>query len=333
MQRLNPFTLGLPSAWRLALLTVSAGACRSQPAVLAAPAPMAASSEPTARLDQPPAPRGSEPEKPPIAARQEPLAIASEPPHCSPADWSVRPLAPLLKPGKTASPSQRDRQGARQPAFNSECTDAPDGPRRGSPPAVVLDGVEIRLAGATPAGSTGRRWTGNQCAFEFRLADGSGSAVRLGADDVPPFNAVTALVRSGSAAWVAVGFNGYTTEFPKGGNRILALDLCSGRVVWKSKDSMSNGGLLLLDDYLISPYGFTNERRYVFVLDSRSGAIVQKLPVVENVCPSKSWAPNWHPGERCDAPGQKVGAATDPRVEGGVFLVDTNTGSSSFQFQ
>jgi hypothetical protein len=97
-------------------------------------------------------------------------------------------------------------------------------------------------------------------------------------------------------------------------------------------DAMSNGGLLLLDDYLVSPFGFTSEPRFVFVLDSRSGAVVQKLPVVENVCPSKSWAPHWHPGERCDAPGQRVGAATDPRVEGGVFLVDTNTGSSSFQF-
>jgi len=196
-----------------------------------------------------------------------------------------------------------------------------------------LDGVEIRLAGATPAGSTKRRWTGNQCTFDVRLADGSGSSVRLGAGEIPPFTTISAVVRSGAAAWVAVGFNGYANEFPKGGNRIIALDLCVGRVVWKSKDAMSNGGLLLLGDYLISPYGFTSERRYVFVLDARSGSVVQKVPVLENVCPSKSWAPHWHPGERCDAPGQLVGAATNPRVEGGLFLVDTNTGSSSFQFQ
>jgi hypothetical protein len=96
---------------------------------------------------------------------------------------------------------------------------------------------------------------------------------------------------------------------------------------------MSNGGLLLLDDYLVSPYGFTSERRFVYVLDSHSGDVVQKLPVIENVCPSKSWAPHWHPGERCDAPGQAVGAATAPRVEGGAFLVDTNTGSSAFGFR
>jgi hypothetical protein len=91
--------------------------------------------------------------------------------------------------------------------------------------------------------------------------------------------------------------------------------------------------LLLLDDYLISAYGFTSEPRFVFVLDARSGAFIQKLPVVENVCPSQSWAPNWHRGDRCDAPGQRVGAATNPRVEGGLFLVDTNTGSATFQFE
>jgi hypothetical protein len=197
----------------------------------------------------------------------------------------------------------------------------------------VLDGVEIHLISATPAGSSGRKWTGNQCAFDIRLAVGSGATIRVGPDEVPPFSTVSALVRAGSAAWLSIGFNGYTAEFPKGGNRIIALDLCNGRVVWKSKDAMSNGGLLLLDDYLISPYGFTSEHRFVFVLDSHSGVVIQKLPVVENVCPSKSWAPHWHPGDRCDAAGQRVGAATDPRVEGGVFLVDTNTGSASFQFQ
>jgi hypothetical protein len=55
-------------------------------------------------------------------------------------------------------------------------------------------------------------------------------------------------------------------------------------------------------------------------------------PVIENQCPSKSWAPHWQPGERCDAPAQTVGAASDPRSEGGLLWVDTNTGSSAFQF-
>jgi outer membrane protein assembly factor BamB len=224
-----------------------------------------------------------------------------------------------------------DQPGASQLLFDAECTDSPGGPTQKSPNPTVVDGVVIQLVGATPAGVSRRGWTGNRCAFEVRAADGSGSPVALGPDELPPFTTPSAVHRSGSAVFLSVSFNGYTAEFPKGGNRIIALDLCQGRVVWKSKDSMSNGGLLLLDDYLVSPYGFTSERRYVYVLDAHSGVVVQKLPVIENVCPSKGWAPHYHPGERCDAPGQAVGAATDPRIDGGLFFVDTNTGSSAFE--
>ena len=90
---------------------------------------------------------------------------------------------------------------------------------------------------------------------------------------------------------------------------------------------------MLLGDYLIAPYGFTAEQRSLFVLDARSGTIVQRLPVVANICPSERWAPHWQRGEQCDAPGQKVGAATNPHVAGGMLLVDTNTGSTAFQFK
>jgi outer membrane protein assembly factor BamB len=129
-----------------------------------------------------------------------------------------------------------------------------------------------------------------------------------------------------------LSFNGYTREFPKGGNRILAVDLCDGRVAWKSKDGLANSTVLLVGDYLVSAFGFTSERRYVYALDARSGAVLQKLGVVENVCPSKSWAPNWD-GGRCDAPGQIVGAAHRPRIDGGLLVVDTNTGSSAFELK
>jgi hypothetical protein len=200
-----------------------------------------------------------------------------------------------------------------------------------TPTAISHDGVVIQLIDEDDAGKSGRGWPGTQCDFVVKLADGSGVEVELTEKHIPPFTNITSLVRSGSAVWLSVTFNGYTKEFPKGGNRILALDLCKGGVVWQSKDAMSNGGLLLIDDYLISPFGFTKEPRFVYVLDARSGNVVQKLPVLENICPSKSWAPNWKPGERCDAPGQRVGAATQPRVEGGFFLVDTNTGSASFE--
>ncbi len=309
-----------------ALVALTLG-CGERPAAVVPTAPPAAA--PSLQLSTPPAasPLGANHSPAPTRSAVEPSA----PPQCVPAEWSAGSLTPLLAPGKTAS-SQRDQPAAMQLLFSPECSDAPGGPRQESPNPVVADGVEIGLTSATPAGSSGRGWAGSRCSFSVRRADGSGKATALAAAEIPPFTTISAVVRAGSAAWLSVSYNGYTAEFPKGGNRVVAIDLCAGRVVWQSKDSTSNGGLLLLGDYLIAPFGFTRERRYVFVLNARSGAVVQKLPVIENVCPSSSWAPNHRPGDRCDAPGQAVGAATAPRVENGVFLVDTNTGSAAFQF-
>lgn len=269
-----------------------------------------------------------------------PVQIAApDVPRCEPFDWTARTLSPLLRPikpgqlARAARGTRPDQAAAEQRAFEPECQDAPDGPSARSPTSVTIDGIVFELLSATPAGKSERGWSGNQCAFSARLADGAGSAVRFAAPEVPPFNGISAVVRTGSAAFVSVSFNGYSKEFPNGGNRVLALDLCAGRVVWHSPNDTSNGGLLLLNDYLIAPYGFTSEQRSLFVLDARSGAVVQRLPIVENICPSERWAPHWHRGERCDAPEQKVGAATNPRVAGGLLLVDTNTGSAAFQFE
>jgi hypothetical protein len=273
----------------------------------------------------------------PLSSNAAPVSASAAPapnqgavvPACTAADWSTHPLPPLLEPGKAPDPSRPDRGGSEVRGFE-ECGDGPNGPGAGSGGAVI-DGVSVRVAAVTPAGSSGRAWPGNQCTFELRLANGAGQRVVLGPDAVPPFNTITSLVRSGSAAWVGVSFNGYTREFPKGGNRVIAVDLCTGKLAWTSPDSTSNTDLLLLGDYLATAFGFTSEKRFVHVLDARSGKLVQKLKVVENVCPSKSWAPNWNGGP-CDRPGQDVGAARGPRVEGGLFLLDTNTGSAAFQF-
>ena len=263
-----------------------------------------------------------------------PVQLAtSEAPTCEAFDWTPRKLRPLLRPGKAVREEHADRASAEQGAFESQCQDAPDGASERSPRSVTIDGVHFELDRASAAGKSGRGWAGNQCAFSASLADGSGAKVSVGGPEVPPFNTLSAVVRAGSAVFLSVSFNGYTKEFPQGGNRVIALDLCAGRVVWQSPNSTSNGGLLLMGDYLIAPYGFTAEPRWLFVLDARSGSVVQRLPIVENVCPSARWAPNWQPGQRCDALGQRVGAATNPRVSGNVLLVDTNTGSAAFQFE
>jgi len=338
-----PFGLPIPvESWKwtskcvaVPLLVVLSGCGGGAPATLSPSAAPAASVAPAASIAQPSATRAATPPAP--------VQIATgTTPACEPFDWAPRALPLLLRPGKPAAGKRAevtehvqhaDRAAAEQGAFDSQCQDAPDGPSGRSPTSVTIDGVQLDLLSITPAGKSGRGWLGNQCAFSARLADGSGTAVRLAGPEIPPFKRIGAVVRSGSAVFLSISFNGYSKEFPQGGNRVLALDLCAGRVVWQSPDSTSNSGLLLLGDYLISPYGFTSEQRSLFILDARSGSVGQRLPVVENVCPSERWAPHWQRGERCDPPGQKVGAATNPHVRAGKLLVDTNTGSAAFEFE
>lgn len=312
-------------------VTCLAVACARDAEPASVPASPAPDQAPSSAVPAPPTsvlapePRAS---AAPASARP-PLELAA--PTCTPADWSPHAVAPLLAPGTRGNPAYADQPPHVTPAFDAECSDAPGGPS-GTGAPVVIDGVELRLTSASPAGFSGRKWAGNQCTLELRLTGGAGRPVTLGPEQIPPFNAVTSLVRAGSAAWLAVGYNGYAREFPKGGNRVIAVDLCDGRVVWASPDSRSNSSLLLVGDALVTAYGFTNERRYVYVLDPRSGAVVQKLPVLENTCPSKAWAPNYT-GGRCDAPGQRVGAATRPRIEDMLVVVDTNTGSATFMLE
>jgi len=316
---------------RLPLITALT-ACSGAPAALPLPT-LAPVSSTVSTVPAPPAAQSVAPTaRAPV--QRAPVQIATGgTPTCEAFDWTPRKLPLLLRPGKAARGQHADQASAEQGAFDSQCEDAPDGASERSPRSVTIDGVHFDLASTNPAGKSGRGWSGNQCAFSASLADGSGTKVSLGAREIPPFNTIRAVVRARSAVFVSVSFNGYTKEFPQGGNRVLALDLCAGRLVWQSPNSTSNGGLLLLGDYLIAPFGFTAEPRWLNVLDARTGATVQRLPVVENICPSERWAPNWQRGERCDAPGQRVGAATNPRVSENLLLVDTNTGSAAFQFE
>jgi len=120
---------------------------------------------------------------------------------------------------------------------------------------------------------------------------------------VPPFTALSALVRAGSQLGSPLLVQRLHQGISRGGNRIIALDLCSGR------------------------RRLAVERRHVETVACCCSATTSSHPtalpasaatsscstrarphrgrncqVIENQCPSKSWAPHWHPGERCDAP-------------------------------
>lgn len=216
-----------------------------------------------------------------------PLSIAAASP-CTPADWSARELPPLLRavPMKTVAAAvtkapDQVRVWERRLIDADGCDDSPSGrvardllERRGE-----RAGVEARVVDRRDAGKSGRDWAGGQCSYGVRFAGGAGPLILLGPAEVPPYNELTAIERDGSAAFLAIQFNGYAREAREGSSRVVAVDLCEGKIKWTSKDLTANGPIFLFGDYLISTYGFTAEPDFVFVHGAHTGKLLQKLPL------------------------------------------------------
>jgi len=84
----------------------------------------------------------------------------------------------------------------------------------------------------------------------------------------------------GNVLYVSHSHNTYA-ESSKGMNSyITAIDLTSNAVLWRSKPLVSNSAnFLIVDDVLVTGYGFTNEKDFIYTLNKYSGQIVQTLPV------------------------------------------------------
>ncbi len=161
----------------------------------------------------------------------------------------------------------------------SGCSDSPSGERAqvGARFADSNTGLVVEITQVADAGRSGRDWPGVRCAYRVSDAADPARYVDFAAEDVPAFNALTGLWRLGDAVYATFQFNGYAKEIGGRGNRVVAGDLCTHRVAWRSKDLTSNAAFLVHGDYLVTGYGFTRESRALFVLDRRTGAVVQKV--------------------------------------------------------
>lgn len=63
---------------------------------------------------------------------------------------------------------------------------------------------------------------------------------------------------------------------------LLAYDPQAGEVRWRTRPLVSNGEFLVHGDYIVSGYGFSGERDFVFVVRRRDGKIMQKVPVAKS---------------------------------------------------
>ena len=61
---------------------------------------------------------------------------------------------------------------------------------------------------------------------------------------------------------------------------ITAIDLKTSEVIWRSKPLVCNtSNFILYDDMIVSGYGFSKEKDYIYTLNKRTGVIAQKISV------------------------------------------------------
>lgn len=80
--------------------------------------------------------------------------------------------------------------------------------------------------------------------------------------------------------YVSVAHYGYASEEPNNAY-ILAIDLTSNQLLWKSQPLVANSSnFQVFGDTIICGYGFTEEPDYIYLLNRYTGDIAQTIPVV-----------------------------------------------------
>ncbi|HUR82042.1 MAG TPA: hypothetical protein VM733_14855, partial [Thermoanaerobaculia bacterium] len=113
----------------------------------------------------------------------------------------------------------------------------------------------------------------NEFAFDFsayRFAPGTKEEQR-----------VTWAEARGNVLYVSHGHRTYAKESRGMNAYVTAIDLRSGKPLWHSAPLVSNANnfAFLGDQYLVTGYGFTAEPDFLYVLRTKDGAAVAKIPV------------------------------------------------------
>lgn len=75
----------------------------------------------------------------------------------------------------------------------------------------------------------------------------------------------------GDTLYLAIGHNTYAEDCPHTGY-LMAIDLQNGEVIWESPQQVSNANdFVMLEDVIITGYGFTAEDDYLHVIDKGTG--------------------------------------------------------------
>ncbi len=84
---------------------------------------------------------------------------------------------------------------------------------------------------------------------------------------------------SNNMLYVSIVYNGYSSELPVS-NHIVAIDLDTKEVVWRSEALVANSiNFQVVDDTIICGYGFTSEPDYIYLLDKHTGDKIEQIKV------------------------------------------------------
>ena len=96
--------------------------------------------------------------------------------------------------------------------------------------------------------------------------------------DVTDINILYAEAEDG-VLYVELGHRTYASAQPHTGY-IVAVDLETKKVLWRSKDQVASAyDILILDDTIICGYGFTKEKDYIYILDRNTGEVLDSYLV------------------------------------------------------
>lgn len=76
--------------------------------------------------------------------------------------------------------------------------------------------------------------------------------------------------------YVTTAHNTYASSSLNKNAYLTAISTTDNKVLWRSKPLVSNYNFVVLGDYIISGYGFTKEKDYLYALDKRTGQTLNK---------------------------------------------------------
>ena len=75
----------------------------------------------------------------------------------------------------------------------------------------------------------------------------------------------------------------YASAIGGKGSKLYSYDPASGRVVWETDYLVSNDIFITDSRYVFCSYGFTSEKKFLYMLDKQTGRVYSKLPMVFKV--------------------------------------------------